>query len=207
MKNIYQALLKAQIQMGAASKDATNPHFKSKYETLESVIEATKKPLNDNGIVPIHKIINKNESTFLVTMLVHSESGEFVDSEIELILNKNDMQQMGSAQTYAKRQNLKALTNLPSEDDDGNAAVQRAPQKNTQINQSKPVNNKNDYIINLGPSNKMTGTRLQDHSKEWLIKCIEQTINYHKDYNKALHPNTQEFIEKAQNYLDSLDKK
>lgn len=205
MKNIYQALLKAQIQMGAASKDATNPHFKSKYETLESVIEATKKPLNDNGIVPIHKIINKNESTFLVTMLVHAESGEFVDSEIELILNKNDMQQMGSAQTYAKRQNLKALTNLPSEDDDGNAAVQRASENKKQTPNIKK--NNSDYIINLGPSNKMTGTRLQDHSKEWLIKCIEQTINYHKDNNKALHPNTQEFIEKAQNYLDSLDKK
>ena len=205
MKNIYQALLKAQIQMGAASKDATNPHFKSKYETLESVIEATKKPLNDNGIVPIHKLINKESGTFLVTMLVHAESGESVESEIELILNKNDMQQMGSAQTYAKRQNLKALTNLPSEDDDGNAAVQRASENKKQTPNIKK--NDSDYIINLGDKNKMTGTRLQDQSKEWLIKFIEQTINYHKDNNKALHPNTQEFIEKAQNYLDSLDKK
>ena len=44
------ALAKAQSQISGAVKDAANPFFKSKYADLESVWQACRKPLTDNGL-------------------------------------------------------------------------------------------------------------------------------------------------------------
>ena len=49
-KNIYDALSSAQSEMGKALKDATNPHFKSKYADLASVMDACMPSLTKNGI-------------------------------------------------------------------------------------------------------------------------------------------------------------
>ena len=207
MINLYKSLLKAQEQIGAAVKDAKNPHFKSKYETLESVIEAIKKPLNDNGLVVLHQLTRVDDRHFLVTKIIHADSGEHISSECDLILQKNDMQQMGSAQTYAKRQNLKALTNLPSEDDDGNAASQPQNQK-TQPSKAVDVMTGNpfdDYTINAGPNSKLTGTKLKDHSPEFLLKTVESSEKWHKDNNKTPHKNTKEFSEMVHAYLKHID--
>ena len=44
IKNLSQALLKAQAQMGAAKKDSKNPFFKSNYADLPTVMEVVKGP-------------------------------------------------------------------------------------------------------------------------------------------------------------------
>ena len=48
--NIAKALVKAQKAITFASKDALNPHLKSKYADLPSVIDAVKVALNESGI-------------------------------------------------------------------------------------------------------------------------------------------------------------
>ena len=205
MKNIYQALLKAQVKIDCAIKDSSNPHYKSKYASLESVIESIKKPLNDNGVLILHLTEEKEGFLFLKTSLVHAESGESVSSSSKILNNKGDMQGYGSAISYLKRYNLTALTNLPTEDDDGNKASENPPQQK-QVPKSeykKTENtNPNDYIIQLG-KNKMTGTRLQDHTFDYLSKCVNDTIKWHKDNNKTMHSNTQEFVNRATEYLKS----
>jgi len=124
---IMPALLKAQKKIGAAKKGADNPFFKSKYADLGSVMEACKEPLNDEGISIIQSpTLVKNELTgesesIVETLLIH-ESGAFVSSEMKLILDKQDMQKLGSAISYAKRYTLQALAFIPSADDDANKA-------------------------------------------------------------------------------------
>ena len=69
---------------------------------------------------------------FVLTKLIHT-SGTSFESKVYLIdqipdkKNKTvwplDMQQMGSAITYAKRFGVKALTGLATEDDDGNSTM------------------------------------------------------------------------------------
>ena len=61
------------------------------------------------------------------TMLVHGASETSVSCDVPLIINKNDMQGMKSATTYAKRIGLESLTGIAPEDDDGNAAAKAAP--------------------------------------------------------------------------------
>jgi hypothetical protein len=202
MKNIYSAVLKAQKEITHAVKDAKNPHFKSKYATLESVIDAVKKPLNDNGILVVHAT---SSELILTTSLIHAESGESISSSVPLLMSKQDMQQLGSSETYSKRYNLTALLNLPTEDDDGNAAV--AAQQKTEVKQEVKITqlaSNLDFVINLGPKNKMTNTKASDHSAEWLQKTIDSTLKWHQDNNKQLHANTQEFVDKANAYLKSL---
>jgi hypothetical protein len=127
MVNLFKALLKAQKSMGAATKDAANPFFKSKYADYGAVLEAVKGPLNDNGVVLLQPHIFQEGKTFVKTVLVHAETGESYESLTEVVCAKqNDPQAMGSAITYARRYGLQSLPCLPTEDDDGNAASGKA---------------------------------------------------------------------------------
>ena len=59
--------------------------------------------------------------------MLHAESGEYIESETEVICAKvNDAQNFGAGQTYARRFGLQSMLFIPSEDDDGNYASGRA---------------------------------------------------------------------------------
>jgi hypothetical protein len=126
MSELAKALAKAQSEIEVAIKDAKNPHFKSSYATLASTWDALRAPLTKNGlsVVQAGKLIDGKQ--ILVTRLEHS-SGEFRESEILLINQKNDMQGLGSAWSYARRYALQAIAGIAQDDDDGNAAVAQRP--------------------------------------------------------------------------------
>lgn len=125
-KNIAAALAAAQAQMGKALKSANNPHFKSKYADLSSVVDATMPALNANGIAVIQPMQESETGRVVMTKFIHT-SGEVLECAIPLIVAKNDMQGMGSAITYARRYGLMSLAGIAPEDDDGNAAAKAAP--------------------------------------------------------------------------------
>lgn len=116
--NIAPALLAAQKAMTAAAKVATNPHFKSKYSDLATVIEAVKGPLNDAGISFLQTIGNDTTGVMVRTTLLH-ESGEWLAATTYLPVPQQTPQAFGSGITYAKRYGLQSICGLPSEDDDG----------------------------------------------------------------------------------------
>jgi len=122
MKTLFAALAGAQSQLKAALKDSTNPHFKSRYADLESVIEAMRVPFAANGLAFIQSV--SDDSQFLKTIIVH-ESGENFTTQVPLIITKNDMQGVGSAITYARRYGLAAACGISQTDDDGESTVDR----------------------------------------------------------------------------------
>lgn len=121
------AFLKAQAAITFASKDATNPHFKSKYADLESVIDAVKKTLNDNGIMFIQSFSPSDANRLSLTTRLMHESGEWIEDTLNMPLQKNDAQGYGSAATYSRRYALAAITGLYQADDDGNEAAKPQP--------------------------------------------------------------------------------
>lgn len=130
IKNLAQALLKAQTQMGSAKKDSKNPFFKSTYADLPTVMEVVKGPLNDAGIIVLQPASHRDGKNFITTTLVHGETGEYMESETEVVSAKsNDPQAFGAAQTYARRFGLQAMLFIPAEDDDGNYASGRTVEK------------------------------------------------------------------------------
>lgn len=124
--NIAAALAAAQAQMGKALKSAQNPHFKSKYADLASVVDACMPALNANGIAVVQPMAETDLGRSVVTKFIH-EGGDVLECSIPLIVGKNDMQGLGSAITYARRYGLMALAGIAPEDDDGNAAAKAAP--------------------------------------------------------------------------------
>lgn len=119
------ALAKAQGKMEAASKQKENPHFRSKYADLASVWDAIRGPLAENNLSVVQLPYSDEQGRVcLSTMLLHS-SGQWIEASYFLDPSKKDPQGYGSAITYMKRYALTGMGVAP-EDDDGNAASQRA---------------------------------------------------------------------------------
>jgi hypothetical protein len=126
ISKIAPALLAAQRAITFASKDATNPAFKSRYADLPSVIDAVKPALNAAGITFLQTFSpSEHGSLALTTRLLH-ESGEWIEDTATMPMLKVDPQGYGSAATYARRYSLAAITGLYQDDDDGNAATKPA---------------------------------------------------------------------------------
>lgn len=124
-KKLDAALAKAQGEFAGATKDALNPHFKSKYADLSAVWDVIRGPLSKHGLAisqwPVHSDDNRMH---LVTRLACS--GEWIMATYSSPVGAQTAQAMGSAITYAKRYTLMAILGIPSEDDDGEAASNRS---------------------------------------------------------------------------------
>ncbi len=132
-KEAIAAFIKAQAEMGKATKSATNPFHRSKYADLETVLDVVTEPFNDNGFALMQTGGSDETGKYILTKLTHTSGGEF-ESKIYLVdqfkdkddnLWPLDMQHLGSAITYAKRYGLQALTGLATEDDDGNSTMRQ----------------------------------------------------------------------------------
>lgn len=122
IKEIGKALGVFQLKVGTISKDAQNPFFKSKYATLGNVLSVIQVPLEEAGLV----FTQMPDGDCLTTLLMHPESGEYLQSCYNLHPVKIDPQGIGSAVTYARRYALTAILGLNiDDDDDGNAATKQ----------------------------------------------------------------------------------
>jgi len=129
-ESIAAALAAAQGEMGRALKSANNPHFRSKYADLASVMDACMPALTAHGIAVTQPVRREDGEMVLYTVLHHADSDQTLDDGgLPLIVNKRDMQGLGSALTYARRYGLMAMAGIAPEDDDGNAAAAAPPPK------------------------------------------------------------------------------
>jgi len=126
-KNLATALIKFHDSGAAAKKGAANPFFKSKYASLEEVIETVRAEAGKVGLTFTQLVDFDKHHIFVTTTIMH-ESGDSMTGRTPVLTKDNtDPQKMGSGITYAKRYGLQAAFGLPSEDDDGNAASVSSP--------------------------------------------------------------------------------
>lgn len=127
ISNLAAALAKAQPKIEGATKDKTNPHFKSKYADLGSVAEAIAAPLAANGLSYVQTSHDRESAAAIETIILHT-SGEWLGCGVVSVpVSKGDAQGFGSALTYARRYSLSAAFGVVPEDDDGNAASKAKP--------------------------------------------------------------------------------
>jgi len=130
IKELTGAMLKVQAEITPAIKDRENPFAKSKYATLNSVVEASREALLKHGIWLVQYSVPADTGCLgLMTKLVHSASGQWQASLLVMPLPKADPQGYGSALTYARRYALASLVGLVTEDDDGEAGCGRNHQR------------------------------------------------------------------------------
>lgn len=122
------ALSLAQGQMTSAERSRENSHLKSKYATLDSVWDAIRKPLSDQGLSVIQSPAEIDGGMLrLMTILLHKSGQRLWDTFIMPIAQVTP-QGVGSAITYARRYTLMAIVGIAPDDDDAEAA-QPAPAK------------------------------------------------------------------------------
>ena len=114
IKEIAKALALFNIKVGKISKNRTNPFFQSKYADLSSILEAIATPLSECNLV-LNQI---PDGDGLTTIVIHTESGEYLQANGLMRPIKNDPQSMGSAITYQRRYSICAILGLNVEDDD-----------------------------------------------------------------------------------------
>lgn len=119
-ESLLGALAVALPKLDAAKKNSANPHFKSKYADLGSVIEAIR-PIADYGLWFRQVSHESDKGVCIETFYIH-DSGELSAGKVFVPADKGNAQGFGSAQTYARRYGLQMAFGLATEDDDGNAA-------------------------------------------------------------------------------------
>jgi len=117
VKDIAAALSKFQKVVWPVTKDSVNPFFKSKYASLENVIETIKEPLVECGL----SYAQFPDGEGLTTIVMHI-SGQWLKATANIKSKGNTAQDQGSAITYMRRYALCAALGLGTEDDDGNSA-------------------------------------------------------------------------------------
>lgn len=127
---MYKKILEAKKEIGKATKNATNPHFKNKYVDINALIETVETILLNKGLVLLQPIENGK----VYTRIVDAESKEMIESYIDLPIGGTP-QAMGSAITYFRRYTLQSLLSMQAQDDDGQLASQ--PQRKETIDNTR----------------------------------------------------------------------
>lgn len=125
INEIAAALAKAQAEIENPTFNKTNPHFKSQYADLASVLNAVRPALSKHGIAIMQMSGMEEAGVVLYTRLTHS-SGQWIESVYPVTISQKH-QDIAAAMTYAKRISLSAIAGVAGEDDDDGNAANNAP--------------------------------------------------------------------------------
>ena len=132
INELASALSKAQASIKGAVEDSTNPHFRSKYASLQAHIDASREALSKNGLSVMQLLTDglscENMDLVTIETVVLHSSGQWISSTFSVPVSKKDAQGFGSAITYARRYSYAAALGIAPIDDDGVAASKAAPE-------------------------------------------------------------------------------
>lgn len=155
---------------GKVKKDGNNPHFKSGYATLESVLDTILPSCHKNDLVPMQEIIACDAGIAVKTTLYHLSGESLTLEPMPIPVDKNNAHGVVSASTYGRRVSLMAIFGLAPSDDDGNAA-ESAPPITVTVNQVEFERHKK--LIEDAPGGQA------------LKIAFEKSIKFAKDMNNA----------------------
>ena len=167
IKNLAAAFVAAQAEIGAAIKGSVNPHFKSNYADLAAVIEAIRPAFAKHGLAFIQEVSEREDGIYIVTVIMHKSGEMYRTPPFPMPAPKKDPHGYGSAVTYAKRYSLQATFGVPSEDDDGNKAVEGKQAEQSRTRFPSPV------------TSSLTGVELDPEVKERMERIANSLVDLH----------------------------
>ena len=139
VRQLAKAMLQVQKELAPVTKDALNPYTRSKYATLNAIMEVCKPVLLSHGIWLTQITVPSEPGTVaLLTKLTHAETGQYQAALTVLPLQKMDSQSAGAALTYSRRYGLSALLGLVTEDDDDAESTKLPPRPTRPMPSSQP---------------------------------------------------------------------
>jgi hypothetical protein len=125
---IFKKLFNIQAEVGRLKKDKMNPHFKSSYIDINSVLDELIPLASEHKVFISQPTSVENGINYLKTIAVDIDSGESHEAIMVLPLNL-DAQKTGSALTYYRRYMLVSMFGLQTVDDDGKAGSSPVAEK------------------------------------------------------------------------------
>ena len=107
-KHAMARLMAAQMDIQAITKDKTNPHFKSRYADINTMLAEVKPALHKHGLFVIQPI----EEGQVITQIVDAETGNILCESALTLSGQGNPQQRGSEITYYRRYTLQSLLSL-----------------------------------------------------------------------------------------------
>lgn len=154
---IFKAISAAQGDFKTVEKTSLNPHFKSKFAPLDSIIEMLRPILPKHGLSFIQFTDTDDIGIIVETVIAH-ESGEWISGRLKMPATKQDPQGYGSALTYGRRYGLAAALGIVSDEDvdgDGNGESEKKAQPQQPQNQQSRTHQqpqKQPQSVGLTPS-------------------------------------------------------
>lgn len=181
INEISAALSKALAVITNPTKDATNPHFRSKYATLDTGLNVIREALSKVGISFVQTTRIEGEMLMLDSRIMFGN--QWIESEYPVIKFPAKQQEIGSALTYARRYSLFALVGVAGEeDDDANAAVSPAAAPARNVKPAKLPKDESQKIYGALAETLMMAESVEQIDK-WLsdnMKAIEPLQDDHK---------------------------
>lgn len=110
-------------ELSNVQKNATNPHFKSRFATLDVVLDAARPVLAKHGLCLSQEPVFEDGKAGVLTRILH-KSGETRESLLLLPLKDSSPTGVGGALTYARRYSASSILMIASEEDlDGSMTV------------------------------------------------------------------------------------
>jgi hypothetical protein len=192
---IAKALAKFQTEVKQPEKSGENPHFKSKYVTLDGTVKAIHECAPNHGLSYIQSPLMTEDGVGVTTLLMHS-GGEFIEFDPFILpLDRKNAQGAGSAITYARRYSLSAAFGIVSDlDDDGNEA---AGQNGSSQPQAKPITSKQVGLIKTLTKKLATGKNVNDAQIYEHLKV--------NDITKLSAPQASKAIETLNKWIEQME--
>ncbi len=110
-------------------KDSVNPHFKSKFASLDAIMASVRPVLTRHGLaISQHPTALESGMPALRTILLHTSGDKYQDI-MPLAVDKPGPQALGSALTYARRYAVLAVLGLVADEDDDANTAQKASEQ------------------------------------------------------------------------------
>ena len=129
---MHAAFAEALADMTSPTANKVNPAFKSKYATLDHILDHIRPILAKHGLALTQSVYSDEGRVGVLTRIVGQDG--FLDLGSITIATKpeTNAQQVGGILTYLRRQSIQASLGIATDlDDDGNNAASIAPAAKT----------------------------------------------------------------------------
>lgn len=181
----------------------TGGSYKFKYATLDAIRAATMPALAEQGLAITQGLRERGTNLYsMETTLFHS-SGEWISNSTPMIIQGREgsppgNQELGSAQSYARRYGWSALLCITAdEDDDGNTADGNHIERSSEL--QRPANNAPHKPAVDSPSDWV-----DDAVKDGLMQGDDRRSTFKRTYVPvAERPTNPEWLEKTKKKVDA----
>jgi len=116
--DLLKAMASIQERVTKLPMDGFNPHFRSQFTTLGTVIDTLKPIMSEEGVLCLQPPIGSNAEAGVDNIFIHLETGQMLSFPITIPINGTNIgQEAGKAITYLRRYALASIFMLYSDED------------------------------------------------------------------------------------------